>query len=72
MCDITYKTNKPNKIKITCLLKKNNGLENFASAKSAVDEATITSPIISKLDIQAKNRESNPLLSKKSIMCLIL
>jgi hypothetical protein len=46
-------------------LKKNNGFENLAAAKSTVDDVTITSPIIIKLETHAKKRESSPLLSKK-------
>ncbi len=53
-----------------CFLKKNNGLENLADAKSTVDDVTITNPIIIKLVTQDKKRESRPLLSKKSIMFL--
>ena len=68
MCDKTYNTTNPNRIKINCFFKKKRGFENFVAAKSAVDDATITNPIIIKLDIQAKNKESKPLLSKKSII----
>ena len=55
---------------ISCFLKKNNGFENLAAAKSTVDDVTITSPIIIKLVTHAKKRESRPLLSKKLIIFL--
>ena len=60
------------KLTINCFLKKNSGFENLAAAKSTVDDVTITSPIIIKLVTHAKKRESSPLLSKKSMIFLIL
>ena len=69
---IIYKTSIPNKINIRCFFKKNKGLENFAAAKSTVDDATIIKPINIRLIIHDKKSESKPLLSKKSIIFLIL
>ena len=57
---------------IRCFFKKNKGFENFAAAKSTVDEATITRPINIKLMIHDKKSESRPRLSKNSMVLLIL
>ena len=66
------KTNNPNIIKIKCFFKKKSGFENLASAKSMVDDATIIKPINIRLVTHAKKSESRPLLSKNSIIFLIL
>ena len=66
------KTSNPSIIKIKCFLKKKSGLENLVAAKSTVDDATIIRPINIKLVTHAKKSESNPLVSKNSIIFLIL
>ena len=66
------KISRPSRINIKCFFKKKSGLENLAAAKSTVEDATITKPINIKLVTHAKKSESSPLLSKKSMIFLIL
>ena len=68
----TLSTNNPSIKKIKCFFKKKSGLENLAAAKSIVEDVTIIKPINIRLVTHAKKSKSSPLLSKNSMICLIL